>query len=360
MDILRFINSRDVREHLKNIGYKFTPLEAAWLVWQCESITLKEKRAAWQEIIDTNPDCDVPERLNCRNWKSLHDLLHRYMDMENKYIEQFFADDSDAVYRYDEDFGDCPWKYDFSSSKIYKSFRDAEKALNDEGYSLIFEAKDTEKMFSPSLRIMEENEKEYATKGEKDDFISVHFRKEYFDTHKIIDIEILANGEIKNIDVVREDNDEDANLLYYSFSGMYFRFPLPFKIGDIICHRFDNIGYSHHYWQEKPCVYSGSHLDVVDEKRNYFYRDNTDMNLSMYYQTESGVLYGDNSVYRGTCLDYEYYRGELDGKKRILKYLSRQLKGEFDIARFANAYYIVLTEESRGLVPEDDWVLSDN
>ena len=43
MDITRFINSRDIREHLKKIGYQFTSLEAAWLIWQCKNITLAEK-----------------------------------------------------------------------------------------------------------------------------------------------------------------------------------------------------------------------------------------------------------------------------------------------------------------------------
>ena len=37
MDITRFINSRDIREHLKKIGYQFTSLEAAWLIWQCKN-----------------------------------------------------------------------------------------------------------------------------------------------------------------------------------------------------------------------------------------------------------------------------------------------------------------------------------
>ncbi len=361
MDILRFINSRDVREHLKNIGYEFTPLEAAWLVWQCESITLKEKHAAWQEIIDTMPDCEIPERVNCRNQQSLHDLLRRYMEMENKYIKQFFANEANVVYQYDEQYHDEPWRYDFSVSKMYKSFKDAEVALHEDGYSTIFPAEHSDKLFSSSFREMEENEKKYGTKGEKEEFFSVHFRKEWIDSqHKVIDIEILAGGDIKKIDIQYEDSDEDTELLVHSFSGMYFRFPIPFKPGDIICHYRDNIGYDSYFWQANPCVFASSHLDSVDKKRDYSNRDSTDMNLSMYYQTESGTLYGDNSVFHGTCLDYEYYRGELDGKRRILKFLSRQLKGEIDVARFANAYHIILNAESKALVYGSDWVLSDN
>lgn len=64
MDIFRFLNSKDIREHLKQLGYSFTAPEAAFLVWQCRSVTLKEKMAAWREIIETMPDCCMEERIN--------------------------------------------------------------------------------------------------------------------------------------------------------------------------------------------------------------------------------------------------------------------------------------------------------
>ena len=40
MDILRFVNSKDIKRHLKEADYKFTPLEAAWLVYQCQDATV--------------------------------------------------------------------------------------------------------------------------------------------------------------------------------------------------------------------------------------------------------------------------------------------------------------------------------
>ena len=46
MDAFRFINSRDIRKYLKEIGYQFSSLEAAWLVWQNRNISLKDKYAA--------------------------------------------------------------------------------------------------------------------------------------------------------------------------------------------------------------------------------------------------------------------------------------------------------------------------
>lgn len=59
MDILRFINSRDIREYLKSRNDPFTSLEAAWLMDQFRCATIKEKHAAWQELIRIMPDCAV-------------------------------------------------------------------------------------------------------------------------------------------------------------------------------------------------------------------------------------------------------------------------------------------------------------
>ena len=62
MDLFRFIDSKDIREHLRQIGYSFIAPEAAFLVWQCRSATLKEKITAWREIIETMPDCSLTRR----------------------------------------------------------------------------------------------------------------------------------------------------------------------------------------------------------------------------------------------------------------------------------------------------------
>ena len=59
MNVLKFVNSKDIRKHLRNIGYECSPLEAAWLIYQCRSATVEEKHAAWDKLIETMPDCEV-------------------------------------------------------------------------------------------------------------------------------------------------------------------------------------------------------------------------------------------------------------------------------------------------------------
>lgn len=49
MDIYRFIDSRDMREHLQKLNYAFTPPEAAFLVYRCKAATLDEMRLQEQQ-----------------------------------------------------------------------------------------------------------------------------------------------------------------------------------------------------------------------------------------------------------------------------------------------------------------------
>ena len=56
MDIYSFMNSRDRREHLRSIDYKFDSLEAAWLIYDYRSVSYEKKREAWKELMETMPD----------------------------------------------------------------------------------------------------------------------------------------------------------------------------------------------------------------------------------------------------------------------------------------------------------------
>ena len=87
MDICSFVNSNAIAEHLRNINYSFTSKEAAWLIYQCIKITLQEKHEAWKWLIANMPDCELEERLNCLHWDSLHDVIRKYMSIENKYLK---------------------------------------------------------------------------------------------------------------------------------------------------------------------------------------------------------------------------------------------------------------------------------
>lgn len=108
MNILRFINSKDIRKHLRNIGYEFNSLEAAWLIYQCRDAAIDEKHKAWNELIETMPDCPIVERLNTVPQDSLHAFLMQYIELEDRYLNEFcderhadtFNDDKPFVYKF--------------------------------------------------------------------------------------------------------------------------------------------------------------------------------------------------------------------------------------------------------------------
>ena len=75
LNVFEFINSKDIKEHLKKTDYKFNSLEAAWLIYQCKSATIEEKHTAWKELIRTMPDCRIEKRMNTIPQESLHGFL---------------------------------------------------------------------------------------------------------------------------------------------------------------------------------------------------------------------------------------------------------------------------------------------
>ncbi len=91
MNVYRFINSKDIRNYLKEINYAFTSVEMAWLVYQCFDATEKEKHGAWNEIINTMPDCsvEVREGYDVDGYDSLHKVLNAYMENDNNSICPF-------------------------------------------------------------------------------------------------------------------------------------------------------------------------------------------------------------------------------------------------------------------------------
>lgn len=68
MDVLKFLSSRDMREHLKKINYKFSALEAAWLVWHSEFIW-DEKKKAYLEIMEEFEDMPLAAPVFLGRWR---------------------------------------------------------------------------------------------------------------------------------------------------------------------------------------------------------------------------------------------------------------------------------------------------
>lgn len=125
IDTASFLNSKDIADYWRRIGFICTPLQSAYIVWQNHTKTLQEKHAAWREIVETMPDCIVAEGHRKTNMGisdalagSLHEFLRAFMRLQNKLVERFYQKRDHAVYRYrvlyegDEDWSKDHWLYD--------------------------------------------------------------------------------------------------------------------------------------------------------------------------------------------------------------------------------------------------------
>lgn len=291
MDILQFIPSRAMREHLEKIEYKLNAKECAWLVYQCKTATLTEKHAVWQEIIDTMPDCEiVSEYLPHR---SLHKFLKQYMEIENRSIQQFFEPKDNEFYQFS-------WSYESSDYKKY--------------YKTIDEC------FSAAIKYNQEND---LLSPEEEPFA-------YIDMAKLYDGEVHGrvkfNPDGKIISILPISLSEEESNIYCSvFREMSFVFPTPFKKGDILID----------VWDKKYLDHNLMVFDRMDIAKNGFY-------CAYGYVMDDGRIMEDGR----NCLDLEYYQSDcFEHEYRALNYVRKYLLGNLSLTGLMNKYHQILCEE---------------
>lgn len=311
MNILRFVNSKDIREHLRNIGYEFNSLEAAWLIYQCHDATIDEKHKAWNELIEKMPDCTVTKRLNTVPQDSLHAFLRQYMELEDKYLNEF----------YDEKHADT---FDYNKPFVYK-FKYIYKDGTEYEWDTVFSCFDAlyESIMEP-----------------EDDVISIKCTKMQIDRLNSRQIAYLTPSfNFLRIDPECIDSDKERDLFWGVFDGLWFDFPTPFQKGDIV-------------WDPKkpdgicagPFVTTGVCLDEIqnDKVKDNLRRngDSSDMCAGGFFLNEDGSIYGECM---SNYMDLEFYDKELTDSKRTLIALSNFLKDKIDPALFARAYHQIIT-----------------
>ena len=315
MDIYKFINSRDIREHLKNINYNFSSLEAAWLIWRSKHTLLSEKHKAWNSIIKTMPDCEIGKRFNTEPHHSLHVFLQELVSLQNKQIEIVKRSETGTVFSYSLFTpGDSDWDEE-TEDLSFEFSKCLDKAVNEckEYYKYCKDIDLRDYMSSCKIRV----------------------KKTWVDSIKrSMVIELNGNGEICEIECYGDMDEQEDNLVYYGFDGMWFAFPTPFKKGDILK--------GSNYYDE---IFVFAELDADSEIRERLMKngDCSDMVARGYFQDpDNGKIYYE-CMHDYMCL--EYYRGELSGTKRTLKALSSYLKDEIDIDLYSNAYRTIIEEE---------------
>ena len=127
----------------------------------------------------------------------------------------------------------------------------------------------------------------------------------------------IEDGELPDL------SEEDRVILQQGLNDLRLDFPIPFEAGDIL-EPYNGSAYGS---QKYPFV-----LKEVEEN----------LTVSGYFQSAHGGIYADHMH---NYLNLEYYREDLEDEKRVLKALSRFLKGEIDITLYSEAYRAILEEE---------------
>lgn len=297
MNIYEFVNSRDIREYWKKIGFVPNALESAWLVWQSKNHTTREKHAAWQWLIDNMPDCEMRGKWIDTPQKSLHIFLKKYMEIENAIITNFFAPEPGAVYTYR-----ALWKSDLEKhddgTEWHKS--DSIFATFDEAYA-------------------------DATKGNELAPLFLEFEKKHLGAHgRSICVRMTPDRQPVFLDeeFVLESKEE-SDLYYNVFFYLHFDFPTPFSKGDIICPA--KVKY------KNPRAWDAT-FAIGEKDKN---------GTPTGYMAEDEYIYFER-IY--SYMDFELFEGEPRRDRRMLLPISKYLRGEIDLALLLGACRMITLE----------------
>ena len=310
MSIYEFINSHDISQHFEQIGYKPSPLEMAWLIWQSNNHDLLQKHSAYWTLIDNTDDCPIPAGLHGKGQESLHEFLILRQQMEIHLSSVFHKEEPDAVYSYHmylDDDGDREWH---SSGPIFRTFEEAYTHAQSEAIPL-----------SPNF---------------------VEFVKTYIGEEKQIFVRLNHEKRLVRVDEKNYLTPSEREIYYGVFEGMYFAFPTPFEKGDIL--KQASCLYRHPY--EPPFVMTS--ICTEEERKT---GDGSDMTASGYFLERDGHIYHE-CVHN--YMNLERVPPEMARRERMLVPLSRYLKGEIDLALLLGAHktmcYEQLIDETKGML----------
>ena len=318
VDFTRFINSKDIMDYHRKIGYEYNSLEAAWLVSQCYSITLKERHEAWQWIIDNMPDLNMKERMRLTHDRTLHEYINAFMEMQKQFIREMKEGGKDIVYN-------CEFLYENECGRDHYY------------YKAVFPSWDSCIEF---IRNHAENEDIAArvralTIGETREFSNNSY------------VEVTPDGEIKNAEVYLEEEPEGFDYLEHFFEDQWLEFPVPFKKGDIVCISEEGWSTMGPVVLEDINITDWEHGDKRIEVSRKHGCDTTDMCLWGEFVVESDRFTSVDSDVFWNYMDAEYCN-DLTGVNKCLKPISAFMKGEIRIEILLDAYQHLLTKELCG------------
>ncbi|MBR1453099.1 MAG: hypothetical protein IJ593_12730 [Lachnospiraceae bacterium] len=286
IDIYKYINSQSIEKYLRKIKYKFSTIEALWLVWQSDKVNLIEKQAAYKEIMAEYPNCEFKKEKYYV--KDVFKEVKNYIDKQNKDIECFIKNNKNEYYTFKTYYGDI----DFDGSTMFTSYDKVIKLLK---------IPRTKPKF------------EFGTYIEAD--------KYEVEKHIIENPDSIATVTLdKNADITDISLREEWMSMFMEF---YLRFPVPFKKGDLVCFATERY--------KSPYVYD----DICYEKQKIEdkYLDCFDMCVWCYSIHEKGYI---EREHYNNYMNLEYCKGTVKPRFKRLKAISSYLKGKIPLDLLLN------------------------
>lgn len=298
MNVTDWIDSADVAAHLKQIGYAPAPADCAWLIWQNRNMTLKQRFAAWRELIAAT--ADQPFSAGGRELPSLHGFLRDYMALKRRKVKQFLRAENDTVYTYELLWSDGQV---MRGQGVYATYDDcfAEAASACNGLQLAA-------------------------------FLVYRQAVGFFDS---LILHVATTGEIIGIADDSLLPDDENLLLYGVFQAMQPRIPLPFARGDLL----EPVPYRYDAPEEgeRLCVFDGY------EKKDGQRGEKIPISLPFAYIVEAGGAVLRLPLDQAIC--YRRARCLPTDEEQILLPLSACLKGEIDLAQLLSADRALTAEQ---------------
>ncbi len=324
--IYRFINSRDIRNYLEDISYQFSVPEYAFLIWQCRSLTIEQRHLEFLSFIESTKSCTI-KTSTCRDGWDLHQTINDMISLENRLVGTLLISEPNSFY--------------IAEWPEYNNWHGDNCFFNNYGAAY-----------------------EYAMKNaDKNTMISFRIRKQYCDnsvtSSSLIESTYNSDGEMMAIDTwgapLQDWSDTDQALWSERFDDMWFDIPIPFKPGDIVCDRYDNIPFvitSTVPWYRKE--------HPPKKNTGILHLTNMDMTASGYSVNRDtlSVKYDWLSHY---YLNLEYYTDELKEEGRILTVYSLFKQDKINGDTLSKLTQLIAAEHlAKKAFRDIDWMLEED
>lgn len=313
MNEYSLINSKAIREHCKKLGHRFNTEELAVLIYRNKTMSIDEKIGAYKELINDYPDMPVIERINCKHYDSVKDMIQKEIQRLKELRQEMQKESVNMIYTY-EVFYIKSQRFE-ESNNLYKNYDEVCQAVFQElkldmDNAILHDVLNEMLMIRIIKRSLDRNEK------------------------RIIEEYIVENdNNIKLINI----NDTEEKL---DINNIFLNIPTPFKKGDIL------VSFASNLYNFGTFFDNGKYVFVLDWLCTW--EEESQKKDKQSWVGKGYMLFQNDKLECNYQYDYdnwEYFDGELQGVERILKAISSFIQGKINLDLLLETYKYVLADK---------------